>query len=139
MELIKPVRIGVFTDGSEITIDPNQFNNLTQTQQETVTVTYTVINGGGPVINTATFIVTGANDDASITAAVGGDYDVIEDGGEANGTVNDPSVVLNIADADSGEAGFKTPASLQGNYGTFTFNAVTGVWGYTLTVTLRTA
>ncbi|MFI0402523.1 MAG: VCBS domain-containing protein, partial [Cyanobium sp.] len=33
---------------------------------------------------------------------------------------------------DSGQALFQTPASLAGTYGDFTFNAATGIWGYTL-------
>ncbi len=35
-------------------------------------------------------------------------------------------------DADAGENRFQTPGSLAATFGTFTFNAVTGVWGYTL-------
>ena len=33
---------------------------------------------------------------------------------------------------DSGEAHFRTPSSLAGTHGSFTFNAATGAWGYTL-------
>ncbi|WP_448208043.1 VCBS domain-containing protein, partial [Azospirillum sp. sgz302134] len=39
---------------------------------------------------------------------------------------------LAVADVDTGEAKFRTPDSLAGTYGTFAFNADTGVWGYTL-------
>ncbi|MDZ7602549.1 MAG: VCBS domain-containing protein, partial [Hoeflea sp.] len=35
-------------------------------------------------------------------------------------------------DPDTGQNLFEAPASLAGAYGTFTFNATTGVWGYTL-------
>ena len=39
---------------------------------------------------------------------------------------------LTVADVDSGEAHFQTPASLTATYGVFTFDPSTGVWGYTL-------
>src|SRR4030095_768508 len=46
----------------------------------------------------------------------------------------DPSASgkLSVADVDDGEAVFATPASLEGTYGTFSFNAATGTWSYTL-------
>lgn len=39
---------------------------------------------------------------------------------------------LSVVDGDAGQAAFQTPASLQGAYGSFTFNATTGSWGYAL-------
>src|SRR4029077_11647255 len=41
---------------------------------------------------------------------------------------------LSVADVDSGEDHFQAvlPAALAGTYGTFTFNELTGQWGYTL-------
>jgi VCBS repeat-containing protein len=53
---------------------------------------------------------------------------VIEDGaGTIGGT-------LSVSDVDAGEAAFKAvaPADLVKSYGTFAFNAATGVWGFTL-------
>ncbi|MFT2215714.1 VCBS domain-containing protein, partial [Rhizobium giardinii] len=39
---------------------------------------------------------------------------------------------LTVSDVDDGEAVFAAPASLDGTYGSFTFNAATGSWTYTL-------
>jgi VCBS repeat-containing protein len=71
-----------------------------------------------------TFSIRGIDDSASITGNANGS--VAEDGTlTAGGT-------LTVTDQDAGENRFQTPGSLAGTYGTFTFNAVTGVWGYTL-------
>ena len=45
----------------------------------------------------------------------------------ANGT-------LSVTDVDGGEAVFQPvlPTALMDTYGNFTFNAMTGIWGYTL-------
>lgn len=40
--------------------------------------------------------------------------------------------ILNVTDPDTGEAVFRTSLSLNGTYGTFTFNASSGAWTYTL-------
>ncbi|NPV19541.1 beta strand repeat-containing protein [Bradyrhizobium aeschynomenes] len=79
---------------------------------------------GGTTTQTVTITVNGVNDAASISGTAAGT--VKEDGTlTAGGT-------LTVSDVDSGENQFQTPASLAGTYGTFTFNAVTGAWGYTL-------
>ncbi|WP_316202812.1 MULTISPECIES: VCBS domain-containing protein [unclassified Bradyrhizobium] len=79
---------------------------------------------GGTTTQTVTVTVNGVNDAASIAGMASGA--VKEDGTlTAGGT-------LTVTDVDSGEAQFQAPASLAGTYGTFTFNAVTGDWGYTL-------
>ncbi|XUM24916.1 beta strand repeat-containing protein [Bradyrhizobium oligotrophicum S58] len=79
---------------------------------------------GGTTTQTVTVTVNGVNDAASIAGTASGT--VKEDGTlTAGGT-------LTVTDVDSGEAQFQTPASLAGTYGTFTFNAATGAWGYTL-------
>ena len=59
---------------------------------------------------------------------------MLENGGVANATVGDPTASgqLTVHDVDTGEAHFQTPVSLAGTYGTYTFNALTGAWGYTL-------
>jgi VCBS repeat-containing protein len=71
-----------------------------------------------------TFHITGANDAASIS-------------GTATGTVKEDGTLtaggmLAVSDVDTGENHFQTPGTLNGNYGTFTFDANTGAWGYTL-------
>ncbi|MFZ4410349.1 MAG: VCBS domain-containing protein, partial [Paracraurococcus sp.] len=57
--------------------------------------------------------------------------------GSATGAVAEDGTLtasgaLTIADPDSGEAVFATPASLAGTYGSFGFDAVTGAWSYAL-------
>ena len=51
-----------------------------------------------------------------------------------NGTPTTVSGTLTVTDPDVGQARFATPATsaLTGTYGTFTFNANTGAWGYAL-------
>ncbi|WP_184805241.1 beta strand repeat-containing protein, partial [Rhizobium leucaenae] len=97
--------------------------NASDHPQESFTVQVSDGQGG---ITTQTVVVTvnGTNDAASISGSATGS--VTEDGQlTANG-------VLTVADVDNGQSHFQIPASLTGTYGTFTFNATTGVWGYTL-------
>jgi choice-of-anchor C domain-containing protein len=94
---------------------------------ETLTQTYdvTVDDGQGvTATQTVTITIVGANDGASITGSSSGA--VAEDGALAAGGT------LAVNDPDGGESQFQTPASLAGIYGTFAFDATTGVWGYTL-------
>jgi VCBS repeat-containing protein len=85
---------------------------------------------------TLTINITGANDTATIVvdANVTDDRMVTEAGGVSNGTAGDASASgkLLLTDVDVGEAVFQTPASLEGTYGTFTFDEATGAWSYAL-------
>jgi VCBS repeat-containing protein len=94
-------------------------------QQASGSFTYTVRDAGGLTDTAvATIMVTGVNDAASISGSATGVVD--EDGTlTASGT-------LTVSDADTGEALFATPASLAGTYGSFSFDAATGAWGYAL-------
>jgi VCBS repeat-containing protein len=99
--------------------------------------TYAIQLGNGTLsYATVTVNITGANDAASINASANEDTNVVEAGGVANADSGDPSAsgTLIVSDVDSGEAAFQAPASasLQGTYGTFTFNATTGAWSYAL-------
>ncbi|HKX92263.1 MAG TPA: VCBS domain-containing protein, partial [Sphingomicrobium sp.] len=80
--------------------------------------------------------ITGANDAASISVVGTPDTSATEAGGVANGTPGDPiaSGQLQVNDIDSGENKFQAPpaSSLNGTYGNFTFNNITGQWTYTL-------
>ncbi|MFO1142690.1 MAG: VCBS domain-containing protein [Amaricoccus sp.] len=80
--------------------------------------------------------ITGSNDAATISTSGVQDTAVVEAGGVANGTAGDPTASgkLTVTDVDTGQAAFKAPAaaSLQGTYGSFAFNASTGVWSYAL-------
>jgi VCBS repeat-containing protein len=94
--------------------------NAGQTVQDTLTVT-SLDTTASRVI---TVSIAGRNDAASISGNSTGA--VAEDGTlTAGGT-------LTVSDVDAGEARFATPASLAGSYGSFTFNATSGLWGYTL-------
>jgi VCBS repeat-containing protein len=67
-----------------------------------------------------TFDLQGENDAATISVTAGGDYDVTEAGGVANGTADDPNASgdLDVSDVDAGEAKFQAPAGLEGTSAT---------------------
>ncbi len=96
---------------------------------ETIVQTYKVAvvdqNGVASSYQTIKITIVGTNDIAKIGGEV--TATLAEDGATttAGGT-------LTISDADHGEAHFQTPASVNGSYGTFAFNATSGVWSYTL-------
>ncbi|MFT3666276.1 Ig-like domain-containing protein [Piscinibacter sp.] len=97
--------------------------------------TFSVQDSAGsfdPAPNTITVDITPMPDPAVIGGASTGQ--VTEAGGLANGTPGTPSAsgTLTISDPDAGESSFQTPASLNGSYGTFTFDPATGAWTYTL-------
>src|SRR5438105_4592778 len=84
--------------------------------------------------------ITGSNDSASITVSSTEDNAVTEAGGLSNATSNDPFAsgqhrVLDYFPTRR-SSDLVAPASLLGIYGSFTFNATTGVWGYTLNQSL---
>lgn len=90
---------------------------------------YTIRDGlGRSASATATIALTATPDAAIVTGTATGE--VAEDGATT------AAGQLLIADPDAGEAGFQTPGSLIGAYGTFTFDAATGAWGYTLVAEL---
>lgn len=99
--------------------------------------TYAIQLGNGTLsYATVTIQISGANDNATISVVGNQDTSVIEAGGVANATPGDASAggTLAVNDVDSGQNTFQapTPASLVGTYGTFTFDATTGAWTYTL-------
>src|SRR5205807_665970 len=114
------------------TLDQSLADHLTAGQHVTDTLTEASFDG------TATYPIvvniTGSNDFATITASASEDTAVTEAGGLANASAGDPSASgqLTVHDVDTGENHFATPASLAGDYGTFTFNTATGAWTYTL-------
>ena len=118
--------VTVNPDGSyDYTPDPD-YNG-----PDSFTVTVDDGNGGTDTI-TVDITVTPVNDLATITGDATGA--AVEAGGTANGTLGNPTTggTLAISDIDAGEAAFATPPSLDGTYGTFTFNPATGAWTYTL-------
>ncbi|TIV51200.1 MAG: hypothetical protein E5V88_17435 [Mesorhizobium sp.] len=103
------------------------------------TFTYAIKLGNGTLSWASVNVnIQGTNDGATITAAPGADSAVVEAGGVANGTLGDPSAhgQLIISDVDAGQNHFQTPPSLQGTYGTFTFDTASGAWTYALTQAL---
>lgn len=98
---------------------------------EVATETLTVHSLDGSAAQTVSVAVSGANDVAVIGGTASGN---VVEAGSATGGVASTGGFLTVADPDAGEAGFAavTPASLNGTYGTFTFNAATGVWSYAL-------
>ena len=109
------------------TVAESAIENLVKNQTRVESFTITLVDQNGGVITRQVDItITGSNDAASITGTATGA--VKEDGAvSAAGT-------LTVHDADSGENHFQAVAlaSLLGTYGSFTFDAGTGVWGYTL-------
>ncbi len=116
------------------TLDQAKADPLTAGQQ--VTDTLTVSSVDGTAQQTITVHITGSNDNATITASASEDTSVTEAGGVANSTPGDATASgqLTVHDVDSGENHFLAvaPAALAGTYGNFSFNALTGVWSYTL-------
>ncbi|MFM9024531.1 MAG: FKBP-type peptidyl-prolyl cis-trans isomerase [Planctomycetaceae bacterium] len=49
-----------------------------------------------------------------------------------DGLVTQVGGTLTVTDPEAGQAVFAAPGSLNKTYGTFSFNATTGVWGYTI-------
>jgi VCBS repeat-containing protein len=97
--------------------------------------TYAIQMGNGTLSwATVHLNITGSNDTATIIGT--GSGDVVEASGAFNAIPGTPTASgdLDITDPDSGEAKFQpvAAASLQGTYGTFTFNADTGQWTYQL-------
>jgi T1SS-143 domain-containing protein len=99
------------------------------TQGQVVHDTLTVTSADGTASQLIDVTVTGSNDSASISGTATGN--VVEAGAAGAGTPS-ASGTLTVTDVDAGQAVFQTPSSLTGTYGTFTFNATTGAWTYTL-------
>ncbi|UJW77423.1 VCBS domain-containing protein [Rhizobium sp. SL42] len=103
---------------------------------DTLVQTYTVSlvdSSGATVTQDVTITLVGTNDRAEITANwwAGDDWGVVVEDGKWN-SEKTASGDLDIKDVDQGEAVFQTPESLEGKYGTFTFNAATGQWSYVI-------
>ncbi|WP_456794092.1 VCBS domain-containing protein [Bradyrhizobium sp. USDA 4506] len=106
------------------TLDNSKAATEALTAGQPATDTLTVTSADGTASQTITVNITGANDAATITGTASGS--VTEDGALTTGST------LTVNDVDTGQNHFQTPASLAGNYGTFTFNTTSGTWGYTL-------
>ncbi|MBU9698033.1 VCBS domain-containing protein, partial [Rhodobacteraceae bacterium HSP-20] len=106
------------------TIDNAAAQSLGADDSKDVTLTVTSLDGTDT--QTITVTVTGTNDAPVITNS-NTTASVTEDA-----ATNKVSGTLSITDADAGQAGFASTSSLNGTYGTFTFDAATKGWTYTL-------
>ncbi|MGV0908496.1 Ig-like domain-containing protein [Martelella sp. FOR1707] len=118
-----------------VTVNPDGSYEYTPNENyngpDSFTVTVDDGNGGTDTV-TVDVTVTPENDPAVISGDAAGN--AVEAGGVDNGTPGNPNVsgTLTVSDVDDGEAVFRTPTSLEGTYGSFTFDAETGAWTYTL-------
>src|SRR6185369_7234025 len=113
-------------------LDNTRIATQALTAGQVVHDTLTVSSGDGTASQIIDVTVNGSNDNATIGGTATGS--VTEAGGVNNGTAGSPNAsgTLTITDVDAGQAVFATPASLNGTYGTFTFNTATGAWTYAL-------
>ncbi|MFC7515254.1 VCBS domain-containing protein [Herbaspirillum sp. GCM10030257] len=93
---------------------------------------------GGALVSD-TLVITSFDGTASetISVDVAGTNDAAKIEGDITGSVSEDgdataSGVLTVQDIDTGEAGFRTPESLAGQYGTFSIDVTTGEWTYSL-------
>ncbi|MEO8547740.1 MAG: VCBS domain-containing protein, partial [Sphingomicrobium sp.] len=125
------------SDGSGIVGQGRSVDSLNAGEVFSDQFVYAIRLGNGTLSEATVKInITGANDNASIAVVGPSDNSVTEAGGVANAIPGDPNAcgTLLVNDADLGQNTFQTPleASLNGTYGTFTFNTMTGQWTYML-------
>ena len=128
---------GAGSVGFDFSAADNSFDFLADRQTLTITYDVTVADYNGSVATgtsstqPVTITITGTNDVATIAAATAG-----SDAGAVTEDVAPLTVsgALTVSDADSGEAVFQAiaPAALATAHGSFTFNASSGAWTYTL-------
>ncbi|WP_345478759.1 VCBS domain-containing protein, partial [Niveibacterium umoris] len=101
---------------------------------QSLTDSITVKSADGTASQVISVTINGTNDVPVIQGGAAGS--VIEAGGVNNAIVGSPTTsgTLFVIDTDAGQSTFQgvAPASLNGTYGTFTFNAATGAWTYAL-------
>ena len=126
----------VIADGSGVKGQGRSVDSLTDGEAFSDQFVYAIRLGNGTLSEATVKInITGKQDAASIAVSGASDNCVVEAGGTANGVAGDPNAcgTLSVTDKDSGENKFKpVTGSLDGNYGTFTFDENSGKWTYTL-------
>ncbi|MBK5914194.1 VCBS domain-containing protein [Rhodocyclus purpureus] len=119
----------------EFSIASDKVNALTEGEQYSDTFVYAIQLGNGTLsYATVTVNILGQNDAATISS------DTIGIAGDATPVVTEDSGAyvtagkLSVVDADSGQSVFQalSAESLQGQYGSFSFDEKTGAWSYTL-------
>jgi VCBS repeat-containing protein len=112
-------------DGSYSYVASSSTRTMRAGQAVTDTFEYSISDEkGGSTTASITFRIEGRNDAAVIGGDVGAE--VAED------AVKSASGVLTVSDVDLGEAGFQAMANVQGTYGTFSFDHLSGQWTYLL-------
>lgn len=106
------------------TLDNTAANVQALSAGQVVTDSITVKSLDGTASQALTVTITGASDVATITGTATGS--VVEDGALVTGGK------LTVTDVDAGENSFAVPPSLAGTFGTFSFNATSGGWSYSL-------
>ena len=128
---------GAGSVGFDFSAADNSFDFLADGQTLTITYDVTVAdfsNGvatGTSSTQPVTITITGTNDIATIAAtSEGSDAGAVTE----DGTTLTASGALTVSDVDSGEAVFQAvaPAALATTHGSFTFDASSGAWTYTL-------
>ena len=125
----------VLVSGGSIDFDPGTaYDSLAAGDSTSVVIDYVVADElGATSRSTLTLTIKGANDVATIT---GDSTDAVEEAPGFVGLGGNPLAggTLTVNDVDDGENVFAAvnPLSLEGTYGDFTFNELTGVWTYTL-------
>ena len=126
----------VIADGSGVKGQGRSVDSLTDGEAFSDQFVYAIRLGNGTLSEATVKInITGKQDAASIAVSGASDNCVVEAGGTANGVAGDSNAcgTLSVTDKDSGENKFKpVTGSLDGNYGTFTFDENSGKWTYTL-------
>ena len=116
--------VGVTVSGSQLSIDPDHYDYLPDSQTETLIYRYRITDGNGSETEqTATITITGTNDGAVILSPATINT-VVEDTAPVLAVSGD----LNVMDTDSGEAAF-TAETISGSYGQLTINSA-GNWSY---------
>jgi VCBS repeat-containing protein len=118
----------VSEDGASVSYSAaGAYDSLAEGEEAEVELEYTISDGhGGTSSSTVSVTVTGVNDAAGIAGDLSGA--VTEDG--------DPTIggTVSVSDADHDQSVFAAvdPDALVGEHGTFTMDAATGAWSYTL-------
>ena len=117
--------IGVEGFGTQVTVTPEAYKFLSQSESEVVIMNYDIVDGaGGSVGRTATVTIDGLDDPATeVSGTTTGN--VTEDGTLV------ASGLLTVADPDTGDDQVQSQTNTVGIYGTFSIN-VNGDWTYSL-------
>ncbi|WP_202800053.1 VCBS domain-containing protein, partial [Sinorhizobium fredii] len=115
------------------TLDNDRAATQALKQGQPVSDTLTVTSLDGTASHAIVVNIAGGNDAAAIVVdAIAADDRSVSEAGVAGNGDPDASGTLSVSDVDAGEAMFQAPASLDGVYGSFTFDPATGTWTYTL-------